>query len=165
MFIYIDSSRLNNHSIIRLILISLIETTTELSITLEYLRLGHVEPLNKFIFNELDINWKIKMALYSFNYLCYIYTNILFKLYTIFCSNCNGICMCCMFTRNMAEKESNLSNITKTNIKFRHQTENFSAKLKQDFFILTTCSIFRGDFFFFFFFSLVVFFALVIKCL
>ena len=37
-------SRLNNHSIIALIIISFIETTSELPIALQYLRLGHVQP-------------------------------------------------------------------------------------------------------------------------
>ena len=38
-------SRLNNHSIIALVIISLLETTSELPIVLHYLRLGHVEPM------------------------------------------------------------------------------------------------------------------------
>ncbi len=37
-------SHLNNHSIIALIIISFIETTTELPIALEYLRVGQVQP-------------------------------------------------------------------------------------------------------------------------
>lgn len=37
--------RLNNHSIIGLIIISLIETTSELPIALHYLRLGNVQPM------------------------------------------------------------------------------------------------------------------------
>ncbi|CAF1003583.1 unnamed protein product [Adineta steineri] len=39
-------SRLRNHSIIGLILLSLIETTTELPIALQYLHLGYVKPNN-----------------------------------------------------------------------------------------------------------------------
>jgi len=42
-------SRLNNHPIIGLIIISFIETTTELPIALQYLRLGYVKP-NKYGF-------------------------------------------------------------------------------------------------------------------
>jgi len=42
-------SRLNNHSIICLIIISLIETSTELPIALQYLRIGQVQP-NKYSF-------------------------------------------------------------------------------------------------------------------
>ena len=37
-------SRLNNHSIIALIIVSFIETTSELPIALQYLRLGYVKP-------------------------------------------------------------------------------------------------------------------------
>jgi hypothetical protein len=44
-----NRSRLNNHSIIALIIVSFIETTSELPIALQYLRLGHVEP-NKYSF-------------------------------------------------------------------------------------------------------------------
>ncbi|CAF3922581.1 unnamed protein product [Adineta steineri] len=39
-------SRLNNHSVIALIILSFIETTSELPIALQYLRLGHVQPMN-----------------------------------------------------------------------------------------------------------------------
>ena len=66
-------SRLNNHSIIGLICISLIETASELPIALNYLRLGYVSTNeiwflsildlvqffssnNKFNFNDLDFN-------------------------------------------------------------------------------------------------------------
>jgi hypothetical protein len=37
-------SRLNNHSIIALIIVSFIETSSELPIALQYLRIGHVQP-------------------------------------------------------------------------------------------------------------------------
>ncbi|CAF2748917.1 unnamed protein product [Rotaria sp. Silwood2] len=37
-------SHINNHSIIAMIIISFIDTTTELPITLQYLRVGYVQP-------------------------------------------------------------------------------------------------------------------------